>query len=103
MAFFLLNPTILNEPSFNQSSNDHEEFNLLSNNVNVEYPVIQIIFEPDTTEKQIRELMIKQKVEFLGGPTATGVYRLKIGQDQNVHDYAEALSSKPYIRWAASE
>jgi hypothetical protein len=65
--------------------------------------VVQIIFDPQTTEQDIRFLLIDSGATLLGGPTPKGVYRLGFNDLTDATAYVSRLRAHPIIRWAELE
>ena len=68
-----------------------------------EIAVLQIIFHPQTSEHDIRMMLIDSGGELLGSPTAKGVYRMAITGVDDPASYAVRLRLHPSIRWAEIE
>ncbi|MEP4193919.1 MAG: hypothetical protein ABJN51_22700, partial [Sneathiella sp.] len=45
-------------------------------------PVLQIFFDEAATEKTIRMLLVKKKLNIIEGPTAVGFYRVELTGNQ---------------------
>ncbi len=69
-------------------------------------PAIQVMFQPQATEKQIRELLQTYHLQLIDGPSAAGLYRARIMSGQTV-DYNEMVrlisGNKAVIRHVAVE
>lgn len=65
--------------------------------------VVQVIFDPQTTEQDIRFLLIDSGGTLLGGPTPKGVYRLGFDDLADASAYVVRLRAHPIIRWAEQE
>ncbi len=57
--------------------------------------VLQVTFEPTTTEAQIRELMTDIQATFIDGPSSLGLYRIRLdsiaSSQSSVHDTIKQL------------
>jgi outer membrane murein-binding lipoprotein Lpp len=65
--------------------------------------VLQLIFQPDTTEREMRTLMLDGEARLLGGPTPNGVYRVVLPVHIDGAHYAKRIKQHPAIRWAELE
>lgn len=70
-------------------------------------PVVQVIFQPNAREQDIRLLLSDSGGALLGSPSAKGVYRIVLeGSLPNGMDaaaYAARLAQHPSVRWAEVE
>ena len=55
-------------------------------------PVLQVTFAPDATEEQIRELLLSAGASIADGPTALGIYQLRL-VDAEATSVDEALTT----------
>lgn len=65
--------------------------------------VLQMIFHPQTSEHDIRMLLLESGGELLGNPTPNGVYRLSFKDVDDATGYAARLRQQPSISWAEVE
>ena len=65
--------------------------------------VLQVIFHPETTEREMRTLMMDGNAHVLSGPTPQGIYRLELPAHIDGAQYAKRLQQHPAIRWAELE
>lgn len=72
---------------------------LTSAPVDQEGIVLQIIFRPETTEKEMRTLLLKSESKLLSGPTVSGVYRLEIAEDSNKDKELELFRNHSAVQW----
>lgn len=84
-------------------SRQEETFNTLGNNVSNSGPVIQLVFHPDTPERAIRSLVLRDQGHIISGPTAQGVYRLELPLDKDPQWVLERLKAHPDVKFAALE
>ena len=68
-----------------------------------ERPVLQLIFHPQTTERDLRLLILDSGGALLGGPSLKGVYRLLLPTDVDAAAYASRLRQHPALRWVEVE
>ncbi len=66
-------------------------------------PVLQLIFHPEITERDLRLLILDSGGALLGGPTGKGVYRLALPADVDAIAYARRLRQHPALRWVEVE
>lgn len=66
-------------------------------------PVLQLIFHPETTERDLRLLILDSNGALLGGPSTKGVYRLALPMDVDAGSYADRLRLHPALRWVEVE
>ena len=71
-----------------------------------EQPLIQVMFQPQATEQQIRTLLQTYHLQLTDGPSATGLYHVKVMSGKTT-DYKELVrliaGNKAVIRHAAVE
>ncbi|MCX4192333.1 anti-sigma factor family protein [Methylophaga sp. OBS1] len=58
-------------------------------------PLIQVSFKPETTEAEIRQLLLQYQLSIVEGPSALGFYKLSVMDDARVT--AEQLQQQPII------
>jgi anti-sigma factor RsiW len=80
-----------------------ESFRTLSNTVPGNGPVIQLVFQPDTPEKSIRDLVLGNQGHIINGPTPQGVYRLELPADSDPHRVLKRLQDHTDVKFAALE
>ena len=90
--------TNLANPGY-QTEND---FVLLSSDNQV-VPLIQVLFEEEATERQIRDFVTTYNLELAGNPSSTGVYRLKINNPNQIQTQFDTILATDYVRWASVE
>lgn len=81
----------------------NEDFELLSNDTYANYPIVQVMFEPSATEQQMRGFMIMHKLELLGSPSASGIYRFKLASDLDTDEKTQEIMSLTHVLWASLE
>lgn len=91
-------PTNLTNPGY-QTEND---FVLLSSDNQV-VPLIQVIFEEEATERQIRDFVTTYDLELTGNPSSAGVYRLRINNLNETQAQLDTILATDYVRWASVE
>lgn len=67
--------------------------------VNQEGVVLQIIFKPETTEIEMRSLLLESEGKLLSGPTTSGVYRLEIAEDGNKDAELDLFRNHSAVQW----
>lgn len=60
-------------------------------------PVVQVVFSPEATEREIRELLLQGDNQVLSGPSRHGVYRVLLGQTQRSDIYIARLKHNPDV------
>ncbi len=65
--------------------------------------VMQVIFQPTTTEREVRELLLDAGGELVGSPSPSGVYRIALDDVSDPSAYAARLQRHPAVRWAEVE
>ena len=66
-------------------------------------PVLQLIFHPETYERDIRLLLLETEGELLGTPSPKGVYRVAVPNLSDPVAYAARLRGHPAVRWVEVE
>ncbi len=66
-------------------------------------PVVQLVFEPSTPERVMRQVVLKAGGTVIAGPTSTGIYRVGLPQDSDGRGAVERLKKLPSVRWVALE
>lgn len=66
-------------------------------------PVLQLIFRPEASEREVRLLLLDSNGALLGGPSKKGVYRLALPPDVDAAAYARQLRQNPVLRWVELE
>ncbi|MCZ6855688.1 MAG: zf-HC2 domain-containing protein [Gammaproteobacteria bacterium] len=66
-------------------------------------PVLQLIFHPGVSERDLRLLIVDSGGALLGGPSSKGVYRLALPADVDAAQYARRLRQHPALRWVEVE
>lgn len=88
---------------FGPMSRQEESFETLSNDVSNNGPVIQLVFQPNTPERSIQSLVLRDQGHIISGPTAQGVYRLELPLDKDPQRVLEWLKDHPDVTFAALE
>ncbi len=78
-------------------------FELMTNNASHQGYVVQLIFHPQTSEQDIRNLLADGGVDLLGSPSPKGVYRIGLPPNVDARAYATRLKEHPAVRWAEVE
>ncbi len=78
-------------------------YELMTNNVSYDGYVIQLIFHPQTSERDVRHLLADGGVDLLGSPSPKGVYRIGLPPNVDARAYATRLLEHPAVRWAEVE
>lgn len=65
--------------------------------------VLQVIFKPSITERQLEELLIENGMRILSGPTQQGVYRIALPPDAESKQYAQLLKKHNTVLWVGIE
>jgi len=92
----------LNLPQETQELGD-SHFVLLSGLPETSGPTIQLIFNSNASEKQVRDLLLEYHLLPIGQPTATGVYRLNLMNDSNIEMQLKEIVSQSQVSWASME
>lgn len=80
-----------------------ENFVLLTNSQTSSYPVVQVIFEEQTSESDVREFLADYQLSVIGNPSSTGVYRLHLRNVDEIEQQLSKINALAQIRWAAIE
>ncbi len=65
--------------------------------------VVQVMFHPETPERDIRMLLMDTGAELLGNPSPRGVYRIALEPVAEPDRYVQRLRAHPSIAWAEWE
>ena len=65
--------------------------------------VVQVVFAPETTERELRALLLDGEVTLIDGPSVRGVYRIAIPVGTDAALYASRLAVHPAVRFAEAE
>ncbi len=65
--------------------------------------VVQVVFAPETTERELRALLLDGDVTLIDGPSVRGVYRIAIPVGTDAALYASRLAVHPAVRFAEAE
>ena len=76
--------------------NKDDDYEMLSG-PSVQGAMLQVTFEPDATEKQIREVLNTAGVEIIAGPSAAGVYRLQLTDETRAQESITYLISQTSV------
>lgn len=66
-------------------------------------PVVQIVFRPDTTEADIRALVLDEHGDIVSGPTAHRVYRVRLAGGSDPSAVVARLRENPAVSFAELE
>ena len=58
---------------------------------------LNVVFDEDAAEKEIRALLLKTGAVIVGGPSATGLYVLAVPQEQTPEEISAALSGSGIV------
>jgi len=59
--------------------------------INVTGPLVQVIFQPDVTEAEIRSFFLEKNLVIVNGPSAIGLYYVEFGVEDASQQELEAL------------
>ena len=65
--------------------------------------MVQVVFAPETTERELRALLLDGDVTLIDGPSVRGVYRIAIPVGIDAALYARRLAVHPAVRFAEAE
>lgn len=65
--------------------------------------VLQVIFQPNTVESDIRGLLLDLDAQLLGSPSPNGVYRLHLPAGHRGDETAARIGAHPAVQWSALE
>lgn len=66
--------------------------------------VLQVEFAPDATQREIGALLRSIGAEIISGPAASGLYRLRLGEDAGADEAVSALrEASDVVRYAETE
>lgn len=65
--------------------------------------IVQVVFVPQTTEQELRTLLIDDGLTLVEGPSPEGVYRLAVPAGVDATAYARRLARDRAVRSAAAE
>ena len=66
-------------------------FETASGPINVTGPLVQVIFQPDVTEAEIRSFFLEKNLVIVNGPSAIGLYYVEYGVEDASQQELEAL------------
>lgn len=66
-------------------------------------PVVQLMLQPEASDQVLRQVRDGLEGGVLAGPTATGIYRLRLPAGSDGRAHAERLRDLPGVRWAELE
>ncbi len=65
--------------------------------------VVQVVFAPQTTERELRALLLEGGGKVVEGPSPRGVYRVSLPTEADAAAYAARLAGHPAVRFAEAE
>ena len=90
---FSLSPQFLEEP-----------FELMSRtNGGTDATVVQLLFHPQTSEQDMRLLLLDIDGEIVASPSPKGIYRVRLNHKADAAAYVVRLRQHPAVRWAEVE
>ena len=98
VSFYWLDPR-------EQANNGHamDNFQTLTDPGTTGGPVLQIIFESETPEREIRRMLLDRDAHLISGPTAGGVYRVELPAAMDSESYIRQLQANSAVRWVELE
>ena len=66
-------------------------------------PLVQIVFAPLTSERELRTLLLEGGSQVVDGPSPRGVYRISLPAGADAVAYASRLAAHPAVRFAEAE
>ena len=66
-------------------------------------PTLAVAFQPDATERDIRELLLELELEIVGGPSALGLYTVAIAGEAEPADVISDLTASAIVESAEEE
>lgn len=84
-------------------SRQDEVFETLGKNRSANAPIIQLVFDSNTTEQTIRRLILSDQGHIISGPTEQGVYRIELPSDKDPQRVLQKLRSHPETKFAELE
>ena len=66
-------------------------FEVASGRINVTGPIVQVIFQPDVTEAEIRSFFLEKNLVIVNGPSAIGLYYVEYGNEEAGQQELDAL------------
>lgn len=85
-----------------RATND-STYELMASQTSFSGPVIQLIFNPHTSEQDIRGILNDSGGTLLGSPSPKGVYRIGLPTTVDARAYASRLAQHPIVRWSEAE
>lgn len=82
---------------------DEGEYVTLSRNAKSDATVLQVMFQPSTSERELRHLLLDADAKLLNGPSQKGVYRVQLPADVDAAAYARRLRKHPATRYVEEE
>ena len=61
------------------------------------------MFQPSTTEGELRQLLMDTDVKLLNGPSQKGVYRLQLPEGVEIDAYTKRIREHPATRYVEVE
>ena len=65
--------------------------------------VVQVVFAPQTTEHELRNLLLEGDGKVIEGPSSRGVYRVSLPTEADAAVYSARLASHPAVRFVEAE
>ncbi|PLX79476.1 MAG: hypothetical protein C0616_11330 [Desulfuromonas sp.] len=93
LIIFALFPAVDQKPAFTTLSSSPEA---VAGGVN-----LHIVFREETTEAAMRSLILAAHGEIVSGPSATGLYVVRVENDGALQEVLSTLQNSPVIRFAA--
>ena len=66
-------------------------------------PVVQVVFVPQTTERELRTLLLESGGTVVDGPSSRGVYRISLPTETDPVASAAQLAAHPAVLFAEAE
>src|SRR4029453_11096712 len=78
-------------------------FRALTSPADSQHVVLQVIFDPAASERDVREVLLASGGTLLGTPSPKGVYRIALGSGEEGEAVAARLRDQPIVLWAGIE
>jgi hypothetical protein len=88
---------------FGMQLDDDGKYVTLSRTAKSDATVLQVMFLPSTTERELRQLLLDTDAKLLSGPSQKGVYRVQLPDGVNTATYAKRLREHPATRYVEEE
>ena len=66
-------------------------------------PIVQLVFAPQTTERELRTLLLESGGQVIDGPSPRGVYRISLPTEADAMATATRLAAHPAVLFAEAE